>query len=229
MKIAFALACVLILTNPCSTRLRAADVDSMTKQPFGHARDGTAVDIYTLRNAAGCEARITNYGGIVVSLKVPDRQGKFEDVVMGFDNLDGYLTAPYAKSNPYFGALVGRYGNRIAHGRFELDGKEYHVGINNGDNSLHGGKVGFNQRIWTARSIPGEAGAALELRYVSAGWGGGFPRHLDDRCGLYAHRKKRVEVAIHRHHRQTDGRQSDEPLVLQPEGGWQTGRSWTTC
>ena len=156
----------------------AADVNPVTNQPFGRTKDGTAVEIYTLRNSAGCEARITNYGGIVVSLKVPDKTGHFDDVVMGFDTLDGYLTPAYAKNNPYFGALIGRYGNRIDKGRFLLDDREYHVGINNDGNSLHGGKIGFNQRVWSARPVAGTDGAALELRYVSADGEEGFPGTL---------------------------------------------------
>ncbi len=150
----------------------------MTSEPFGHTKDRVAVEIYTLRNSAGCEARITNYGGIVVSLKMPDKNGHFDDVVMGFDKLDDYLSPAYAKSNPYFGALIGRYGNRIDHGLFVLDGKDCHVGINNDSNSLHGGKVGFNQRVWSARPGAGTTGATLELRYVSMDGEEGFPGTL---------------------------------------------------
>src|SRR5258707_400029 len=95
-------------------------VGQITRQPFGKAPDGQTVDVFTLRNASGAEARILNYGGLVISLKVPDRNGQLGDVVLGYDNLAGYL-----KDTPYFGALIGRYGNRIAKGKFTLDGKEY--------------------------------------------------------------------------------------------------------
>jgi aldose 1-epimerase len=167
----------LALAGWLSAPAYAADT-GITSQPFGQTKEGTTVEIYTLRNANGCEARITNYGGIIVSLKVPDRQGHLDDVVLGFDTLDGYLTPAYAKSNPYFGALIGRYANRINHGRFPLDGKEYQITLNNNGNSLHGGKVGFNQRVWQADEISGPEGPALALRYVSKDGEEGFPGTL---------------------------------------------------
>ena len=108
--------------------------------------DGTPVEIFTLCNQHGVEARITNYGGIVTSLKVPDRDGQFADVVLGFDDFNGYL-----KNDPYFGALIGRYGNRIAHGRFSLNGDTYRLAINNGVNALHGGLKGFDKVAWQDR------------------------------------------------------------------------------
>src|SRR5262249_45908781 len=112
----------------------------VTKQPFGKTSDGQQVDLYTLRNTRGAEAKITNYGAIVTSLKVPDRNGKFDDVVLGFNDFDSYL-----KNDPYFGAIVGRYGNRIAKGRFTLNGIEYKLATNNGENHLHGGIKGFDK------------------------------------------------------------------------------------
>ena len=116
---------------------------TITKTAFGRTPDGTAVDLYTLRNAKGMEATIMTYGGIVTSLKVPDKNGRFDDVVLGYDTLDGYL-----KSSPYFGALIGRYGNRIARGRFSLDGVEYTLAVNNAPNALHGGLKGFDKVVW---------------------------------------------------------------------------------
>ncbi len=130
--------------------------------------------IYRLRNSAGMHARITNYGGIVMSLHVPDRKGNFEDVVLGYDKV-----ADYAKASPYFGCLVGRYGNRIANARFTLDGREYQLAANNGPNSLHGGIKGFDKVLWTARPVPSELGPALELRYLSKHLEEGFPGNLD--------------------------------------------------
>ncbi len=114
------------------------------KTSFGTV-DGQPVDIYTLTSTKGVEARITNYGGIVVSLKVPDKSGKSADIVQGFDDIKGYL-----QDEPYFGALIGRYANRIGKARFTLDGKEYKLAANDGENALHGGKKGFDKRIWTA-------------------------------------------------------------------------------
>ena len=144
-----------------------------TKEAFGRLEDGTAVDIYTLKNAKGAEARITNYGGIVVSLKMPDRKGQFGDVVLGYDTLEEYV-----KKNPYFGCLVGRYGNRIAKGRFTLDGKEYALATNNGANHLHGGVKGFDKVVWAAKPMAGKDGQALELRYVSKDGEEGYPGNL---------------------------------------------------
>jgi aldose 1-epimerase len=145
----------------------------MNKQPFGKTKSGEAVDLYTLANSKGMEATITNYGGVVVSLKVPDRSGRSADVVLGFDKFEGYLTDP-----PYFGAIVGRYGNRIAKGRFTLNGREYKLAQNNGENALHGGLRGFDKRVWTARDVSGAAGPALELTYVSKDGEEGYPGTL---------------------------------------------------
>jgi aldose 1-epimerase len=146
---------------------------SVTQKPFGTV-DGQAVQLYTLRNARGAEATITNYGGIVVSLLVPDRSGKMVDVVMGYENLDGYL-----KTTPYFGALIGRYGNRIAKGRFTLDGKTYTLATNNGANTLHGGLKGFDKVVWRAKPVDGKLGPALELSYLSKDGEEGYPGNLD--------------------------------------------------
>lgn len=146
------------------------------KESFGRTRDGQAVDIYTLKNARGAEARITTYGGAVVSLKVPDRAGKFDDVVLGFDDIEGYQ-----KTTTYIGALVGRYANRIAKGRFTLDGKEYTLATNNGENHLHGGVRGFDKMVWTARPLPARSGQALELTYLSKDGEEGYPGNLSVR------------------------------------------------
>jgi aldose 1-epimerase len=141
---------------------------------FGKTADGTPVEIYTLRNADGMTARIMTYGGIVQSLLVPDKNGKFGDVVLGYGTLDGYLT-----NSPYFGALIGRYGNRIAKGHFTLDGKSYTLAVNNGPNSLHGGIKGFDKRVWTVvRAENTPAGAQLELTYTSPDGEEGYPGTL---------------------------------------------------
>jgi aldose 1-epimerase len=131
------------------------------------------VEIYTLRNKSGMEARICTYGGIVVSLKTPDRAGAMGDVVLGYDSLDGYL-----KSSPYFGCLVGRYGNRIAKGRFTLDGVTYTLATNNYPNHLHGGVQGFDKRVWKAVPMPSSQEPALALTYVSPDGEEGFPGTL---------------------------------------------------
>ena len=138
---------------------------------FGKTRDGAPVRIYTLTNKNGVEARIINYGGIVVSLKTPDRNGAMADVVLGFDSLDGYLDNP----GPHFGALVGRYANRIGHARFTLNGVEYKLAQNNGENSLHGGTRGFDKVVWTPRELPD---GGLELTYASKDGEEGYPGNL---------------------------------------------------
>jgi aldose 1-epimerase len=150
-----------------------APAPQMSRQPFGQTKDGTAVSIFTLRNSKGAEARISNYGGLVISLKVPDRNGKLGDVVLGYDNL-----ADYIKNSPYFGAMIGRYGNRIAKGKFSLDGKEYTLAINNGPNALHGGKKGFDKVVWEPKVLTTADGAALELTYVSKDGEEGYPGTL---------------------------------------------------
>jgi aldose 1-epimerase len=147
--------------------------DKITGEPFGKTLDGAPVEIYTLRNASGMEARILTYGGIVQSLKVPDKNGNFGDVVLGYDTLDGYLT-----NSPYFGALIGRYGNRIAKGHFTLDGVTYTLATNNGPNSLHGGLKGFDKVIWNARPFFNPDGQSLELTYTSKDGEEGYPGTL---------------------------------------------------
>ena len=146
---------------------------TITESPFGKMPDGTSVELYTLRNSHGMEATIMSYGGIVTSLKVPDKNGKFGDVVLGYDNLEDYL-----KSTPYFGALIGRYGNRIAKGKFTLDGTEYILATNNWPNALHGGLKGFDKVIWTARPLLTDKGPELILTYVSQNGEEGYPGNL---------------------------------------------------
>jgi aldose 1-epimerase len=147
---------------------------TISEAPFGKTPDGTPVEIYTLRNSKGMEARIMTYGGIVVSLKVPDRNGNFGDVVLGYDNLDAYLA-----NSPYFGALIGRYGNRIAKGKFSLDGQEYTLAVNNGPNHLHGGVKGFDKVVWSVEDAKvGEHGPKLELTYLSKDGEEGYPGDL---------------------------------------------------
>ena len=155
----------------------AAAVDAqVTKQPFGKTPDGQQVDLYTLRNTRGAEAQIMNYGAIVVSLKVPDRNGKFDDVVLGFKDFDGYM-----KNDPYFGAIVGRYGNRIAKGRFTLNGVEYKLATNNGENHLHGGIKGFDKVVWTGHEMNSAGGPSVAMTYLSKDGEEGYPGNLTAR------------------------------------------------
>ncbi len=147
---------------------------TMAKESFGKTADGKAVDLYTLTNANGMTVKITNYGGIVTSIVVPDRTGKKGDVVLGFNTLDEYL-----KGHPFFGAIAGRYANRIGKGKFTLNGAEYKLAINNGENSLHGGKVGFDKAVWEAKEIPATNGTSLELKHTSPDGDEGYPGKLD--------------------------------------------------
>ncbi len=145
----------------------------INEQDWGTIGSGEQIHLYTLRNSKGMEASITNYGGRLVRLKVPDRDGKFEDVVLGCDDLAGYLG-----KNPYFGALVGRYANRIANGEFTLDGEVYKLARNNGENALHGGLKGFDKVVWSVGEVSANHGSALELRYLSKDGEEGYPGNL---------------------------------------------------
>ena len=151
----------------------ASQQPSTTSKPFGMTTDGKEVMLYTLKNTKGATATISNYGGTVVSLTMPDRNGQFGDVVLGFKKL-----ADYEKKSPYFGCLVGRYGNRIAKGTFTLDGKAYHLAINNPPNSLHGGLRGFDKVIWGATPMETKEGPALKLTYTSRDGEEGYPGTL---------------------------------------------------
>jgi aldose 1-epimerase len=169
-----AIACALTLGltsgGLVGDRAVAAGVEA---QPFGET-DGKNVSLFTLTNANGLIAKITNYGGIVTELRTPDRNGKLADIVLGFENLDGYL-----KEHPYFGAMVGRVGNRIAKAEFELDGQTYKLAANNGPNHLHGGIKGFDKVVWDAEPMETDDGPALRLHYLSPDGEEGYPGSLD--------------------------------------------------
>ena len=148
---------------------------SIERDPFGATPDGTPVERYRLVNAHGLAAEILTYGGTLSRVRAPDRAGMLGDVVLGFDALEPYMAA----TNPYLGALIGRYGNRIAGGRFTLDGQAYALACNNGANHLHGGPEGFHRRVWAANAGTTSAGPALELRYRSQDGEEGYPGSLD--------------------------------------------------
>jgi len=145
----------------------------VTKALFGRLPDGTPVDGYTIRNARGVTMHVITYGGIITSLRVPDRARHLDDIVLGFDSLPGYLKDP-----PYFGAIVGRYANRIAKGRFTVDGKTYQVPVNNGANSLHGGTRGFDKVVWDAKPFERGKAAGVVLTHVSPDGDQGYPGAL---------------------------------------------------
>ncbi len=146
---------------------------TVEKSSFGKLSDGTEIEQYTLTNAKGAVAKVITYGATLSELWIPDKAGKNADVVLGFDNL-----ASYAGEHPFFGATVGRYGNRIAKGKFSIDGKEYSLFLNNGPNSLHGGKVGFNRKVWKAEPVTVTHGSAVKFTYVSMDGEEGYPGTL---------------------------------------------------
>ena len=146
---------------------------SLSVQEFGNV-DGKQVNLYNIEFPGKLEASVTNYGGIITHLKVPDKSGEMEDIVLGYDNLQGYLT-----ETPYFGALIGRYGNRIANGRFILDSVAYELAKNNGPNHLHGGLKSFDKVVWTVvDSVITKDKVSLTLRYVSPDGEEGYPGTL---------------------------------------------------
>jgi len=145
----------------------------ITHEPWG-THDGAAVNLYTLDNGSGMIAKITNYGGIITQLFVPDAQGNADDIVLGFDTLQEYIAG-----NPYFGAMVGRVGNRIALGQFELDGKQYQLATNNEPNHLHGGVKGFDKVVWNAEELDTADGPGLRLTYYSPDGEEGYPGAVD--------------------------------------------------
>lgn len=158
----------------CST-MTPNPLSSVTKSDFGTTPDGQQVDLYTLRNSKDAEACIMTYGGIVQKLLMPDKNGKLADVVLGYDTLDGYT----GTNDPYFGALIGRYGNRIGGATFTLEGKTYTLAKNNNGNSLHGGLKGFDKKVWTAKPSVGVHGPQLTLAYVSVDGEEGYPGNLE--------------------------------------------------
>lgn len=154
-------------------------VHGVDQSVFGQLPDGRQVEVYRFTNANGIEMRVMNYGGIILSLKTPDAQGEFDDIVLGFDSLEDYLSEEYRQANPYFGALIGRYGNRIAGGQFSLDGEVHSLATNDGDNHLHGGQQGFDRVLWQAEPFENDEGAGLILRYTSEDGEEGYPGRLE--------------------------------------------------
>ncbi|MGH6914090.1 MAG: aldose epimerase family protein, partial [Geminicoccales bacterium] len=163
-------ALALLAANPfCG----AAMAQAIEKTTFGKMPDGTEVDLYTLKNQGQMEVGILTYGGTVQAIRLPDSQGRIENVALGFDNLDDYV-----KKSPYFGSIIGRYGNRIGCARFTLDGRTYQLAANNGPNSLHGGSKGFDKKVWQAKEIEKDGRPGLALSYTSPDGEEGYPGTL---------------------------------------------------
>ena len=164
---------LFVSAAPAQSASSATAKIQVRKEAFGKTGDGRPVDLYTLANSKGMEVRAMTYGGIIVSIRVPDKNGKIADVVLGHDDLDGYLVNP-----PYFGAIVGRYANRIANGTFTLDGVKYTLPKNDGPNTLHGGLIGFNKVIWQGEEFKNAKGAGVSFTYLSKDGEEGFPGNL---------------------------------------------------
>ena len=180
-RLFFAFFSVILLSN-CGTV-------KITKAPFGKTGDGQAVDLYTLSNPSGMKAKITNYGGIVTELHVPDKNGDNGDVVLGYDKLSSYIEA-----SPYFGCITGRYANRIAKGRFTIDGNEYKLATNNGDNHLHGGVAGLDKKVWSAKEVKGVGRAGIEFSYLSPDGEEGYPGNLHCKVTYWLTVQNEIEI-----------------------------------
>ncbi|QKZ05215.1 aldose epimerase family protein [Pseudomonas eucalypticola] len=172
------------------------------RSSFGSLPDGTAIEKYTLRNSHGMQATIITYGGILQSLLVPDKHGKAADVVLGFDDLKGYQANPTV----YFGATIGRYGNRLAEGRFSLDGKAFQIPTNDGPNALHGGTQGFDKHVWKAQPAKTGDSVGVTLTYVSADGEMGFPGTLNTQVTYSLNDKNELRIDYHA--------TTDKPTVL---------------
>lgn len=168
---------------------------------FGKMPDGTTVEKYTLRNSLGMQATVITYGGTLQSLLVPDKNGKAEDVVLGFDDLDGYL-----KGTSFFGATIGRFGNRLADGKFSLDGKSFQVPQNDKTNALHGGTKGFDKQVWKAEQVKDKGWVGVKLTYVSADGEMGFPGTLKTEVTYSLNEKNELRIQYHA--------TTDKPTVL---------------
>ncbi len=164
---------LLVFAGPGVTSSSTTGAHMIKKEAFGNTLDGKPVELYTLTNPHGIEIRVMTYGGIIISVKTPDKAGQLADITLGFDSLAGYLD-----KSPYFGALVGRYGNRIGNAKFTLDGKEYTLAKNNGPNSLHGGLKGFDKVVWQAQPFERVGERGLILKYTSVDGEEGFPGTL---------------------------------------------------
>ena len=173
-KIYFLLFFPIVISCEIIKKKENMSLVKIEKEFFGKTSDGIDISRYTLKNSSGMEVSIINYGGIITSWKVKDRDGNYKDIVLGFNDL-----LDYESSSPYFGALIGRYGNRIKEGKFNLDGVEYTLAVNNGENHLHGGLKGFDKVIWDIKEEENESSASLVLSYISKDMEEGYPGNLD--------------------------------------------------
>jgi aldose 1-epimerase len=188
MRLRSTLLAIPLFMSACST-LQSEDGASITAEDWGVTKGGEKVELFTLKNSQGMEARITNYGGIVVSLTAPDEKGVYEDVVLGKDSF-----AEYEAGHPFFGAIAGRYANRIGGASFEIDGQRYNVTPNSGTNHIHGGKVGFDKKVWKAAKVTKGGAVGLKLKLVSADGEEGYPGTLSCEVTYWLTNKNALEI-----------------------------------
>lgn len=181
---------LVIISNSCTKISKKMQVLKIDKIQFGETMDGTGVDQFILSNNNGMEVRIINYGGIITSWTAPDKNGDYKDIVLGYNTL-----AEYEAETPYFGALIGRYSNRIAKGKFSLDNKEYKLAVNNGVNHLHGGLKGFDKVVWDAKTIISDSTVSLELSYLSKDMEEGYPGNLETKVTYTLNNKDELSVS----------------------------------
>ena len=180
---------ISILFFQCSSNKNFMNQLKIEKKEFGTTEDNVTVYQFVLSNKNGMEISVINYGGIITSLKAKDRNGKYQDIVLGFNSLP-----PYEDENPYFGAIIGRYGNRIANGNFKLDGQSYKLDINNPPNHLHGGLKGFHKVVWNPKEIINDRNVSLELTYLSKHMEEGYPGNLDVKVAYTLNNKDELSV-----------------------------------
>ena len=186
----------------------------MTVAPFGRTPDGQAVEVYTLRNVRGMQVRAITYGAIIQAIQVPDRSGRIGDVTLGYDSLPGYLT-----TSPYFGAVVGRYANRIARGRFTLEGRTYRLATNNGPNHLHGGLKGYDKVVWKAQSFQRGDTVGVKFQHTSPDRDEGYPGTVRVSVTYSLTPKNELIGGVPSDHRSGHPAQSLAAHVLEPGGG----------
>ena len=166
-------------TTTTTTTVKKAEVAkavaqlSVTEAPFGKLPSGEQTTLYTLTNANGLVVKLSNFGGTITSISIPDRTGKMGDIILGFNDVDGYL-----KNKSFFGSVIGRFGNRIGKGQFTLEGKKYQLTLNDGPNHLHGGTVGFDKTLWQAKSFKTEKSVGVTLTHLSPDGDQGYPGNL---------------------------------------------------
>jgi aldose 1-epimerase len=181
---------LVLMSNSCKKISKKMSILRIDKTHFGKTIDGIDVEQYILSNNRGMEISIINYGGIISSWTAPDKNGDYKDIVLGYNTL-----AEYEAESPYFGALIGRYGNRIAEGKFKLDGQEYTLSANNGVNHLHGGLKGFDKVVWDAKTIVSDSTVSLELSYLSKDMEEGYPGNLETKVTYTLNNKDELSVS----------------------------------